>query len=98
MEKSHCWIFLSHSSVDIEKVRMIRNEFEACGHNPLAFYLKCLNDSTQKMQKSYGISFTGKLTAGIGLFFVNLKLPGIAQTYPGSVLILLRMARNLYGH
>lgn len=45
-KKNSCWIFLSHSSSDIEKIRMIRNEFEACGHNPLAFHLKCLNDST----------------------------------------------------
>lgn len=40
------WIFLSHSSKDIKLVRRIRNEFESCGHNPLAFHLKCLNDST----------------------------------------------------
>ena len=35
-----CWIFLSHSSRDIEKVRIVRNEFEKLGHNPLAFHLK----------------------------------------------------------
>jgi hypothetical protein len=42
------WIFLSHSSHDIEKVRMVRNEFERLGHNPLAFHLKCLSDKTEK--------------------------------------------------
>ena len=42
-----CWIFLSHSSRDIEKVRMIRNEFEKYGQNPLAFHLKCLTTDTE---------------------------------------------------
>ena len=42
------WIFLSHSSHDIEKVRMVRNEFERFGHNPIAFHLKCLSDKTEK--------------------------------------------------
>lgn len=45
---SGSWIFLSHSSKDIKLVRRIRNEFEDCGHNPLAFHLKCLNDSTDE--------------------------------------------------
>jgi len=46
MKKGGCWIFLSHSSHDIEKVRMIRNEFEKYSHNPLAFHLRCLNADT----------------------------------------------------
>lgn len=46
MKKGGCWIFLSHSSQDIEKVRIIRNEFEKYSHNPLAFHLKCLNADT----------------------------------------------------
>ena len=45
------WIFLSHSSHDIEKVRIIRNEFERLGHNPLAFHLKCLTDKTKDGKK-----------------------------------------------
>lgn len=45
------WIFLSHSSHDIEKVRIIRNEFERLGHNPLAFHLKCLTDKTEDGKK-----------------------------------------------
>ena len=45
------WIFLSHSSKDIQIVRKIRNEFEACGHNPLAFHLKCLNSDTEEGKK-----------------------------------------------
>lgn len=48
MGKKGCWIFLSHSSADITKVRQIRNEFERYGHNPLAFHLKCLNDDTEE--------------------------------------------------
>jgi len=46
MKKGGCWIFLSHSSQDIDKVRIIRNEFEKYLHNPLAFHLKCLNADT----------------------------------------------------
>lgn len=47
MQKSESsWIFLSHSSQDIEKIRIIRNEFEKYGQNPLAFHLKCLNTDT----------------------------------------------------
>jgi len=41
------WIFISHSSKDIEKIRLIRNEFEKLGQNPLAFHLKCLNTDTE---------------------------------------------------
>ncbi|MBQ4066263.1 MAG: toll/interleukin-1 receptor domain-containing protein [Clostridia bacterium] len=37
---------MSHSSRDIEKVRIIRNEFEKYSHNPLAFHLRCLNSDT----------------------------------------------------
>ena len=48
MLKGGCWIFLSHSSHDIEKVRIVRNEFERLGHNPLAFHLKCLSTDTEE--------------------------------------------------
>ena len=48
MKNGGCWIFLSHSSADIEKVRQIRNEFERYGHNPLAFHLRCLSDTTEE--------------------------------------------------
>lgn len=48
MHKGGCWIFLSHSSHDIEKVRIVRNEFERLGHNPLAFHLKCLSTATEE--------------------------------------------------
>ena len=45
------WIFLSHSSADIEKVRAKRNEFEKLRQNPLAFHLKCLKTDTVEGRK-----------------------------------------------
>lgn len=42
---SGTWIFLSHSHLDLDKVRYIRNELERMGHNPLIFFLKCLEDN-----------------------------------------------------
>lgn len=47
MNEKGCWIFISHSSQDIEKIRFIRNEFEKYGQNPLAFHLKCLSTDTE---------------------------------------------------
>jgi hypothetical protein len=41
------WIFLSHSHKDIEKVRDLRDSFEHEGHNPLMFFLKCLDDNCE---------------------------------------------------
>lgn len=41
------WVFISHSHLDIEIVRMIRNKLEELGFNPLAFYLKCLSDEDE---------------------------------------------------
>ena len=51
MKNGGCWIFLSHSSKDIEKIRMIRNEFENCGQNPLAFHLKCMSTDTKQKKE-----------------------------------------------
>ena len=48
MKKGGCWIFLSHSSRDIKKVRFIRNAFEKNGQNPLAFHLRCLSTDTEE--------------------------------------------------
>ena len=47
MQKDGGWIFISHSHLDIELVRKIRNELEAKGFEPLLFYLKCLNDDSE---------------------------------------------------
>ena len=41
------YIFLSHSHADIEKVRIIRNDLENNGFEPLCFYLKCLSDDSE---------------------------------------------------
>ena len=40
-----CYIFLSHSSKNIDIVRRIRNEFESLGQNPIAFHLRCLDEN-----------------------------------------------------
>lgn len=40
------WIFVSHSHKDLEKVRRTRNALEAKGHNPVLFFLKCLDDDS----------------------------------------------------
>lgn len=46
--KCNGYFFISHSSMDLVKVRKIRNEIENNGGNPILFYLKCLdNDSPQ---------------------------------------------------
>jgi hypothetical protein len=36
------WIFVSHSNLDLEKVRQVRDALEKDGHNPILFFLKCL--------------------------------------------------------
>ena len=43
------WIFLSHSHRDLVKVREIRDELERMGHNPLIFFLKCLEDDGSEL-------------------------------------------------
>lgn len=43
------WIFLSHSHKDLVKVRQIRDELERKGHNPLIFFLKCLEDDRSEL-------------------------------------------------
>lgn len=41
------WIFVSHSTRDIEKVRRVRNALEASGAEPMLFFLKCVSDSDE---------------------------------------------------
>jgi hypothetical protein len=41
---SKAWIFVSHSTRDLEKVRQVRNAVEAAGGEPILFFLKCLSD------------------------------------------------------
>lgn len=45
MEHGGCFIFLSHSTKNMDMVRRIRNEFECLGQNPIAFYLRCLDEN-----------------------------------------------------
>lgn len=47
MRKEGGWVFISHSHLDIEVVRKIRNQLEECGFEPLMFYLKCLTDDNE---------------------------------------------------
>lgn len=46
-ENKEIWIFLSHSSEDFEKVRLIRNYLEEKKFRPLMFYLRCLNSEEE---------------------------------------------------
>jgi hypothetical protein len=41
------WIFVSHSHRDLSEVRRVRDALEAKGHQPLLFFLKCLNDDAE---------------------------------------------------
>lgn len=41
---SHAWIFVSHSTRDLDKVRLVRNAIEAANGEPILFFLKCLSD------------------------------------------------------
>lgn len=43
------WVFLSHSHRDLDKVRQIRDDLERKGHNPLIFFLKCLEDDGSEL-------------------------------------------------
>ena len=41
------WIFVSHSTKDLEPVRRIRDYLEAKSHQPLLFFLKCIRDTDE---------------------------------------------------
>jgi hypothetical protein len=41
------WIFVSHSHRDLREVRRVRDALEAEGHQPLLFFLKCLDDDSE---------------------------------------------------
>lgn len=47
MKREGGWVFISHSHLDVEAVRRIRNMLEERGFEPLMFYLKCLNDDDE---------------------------------------------------
>lgn len=41
------YLFISHSHADIKEVRVIRNELEECGYEPICFYLASLEDDNE---------------------------------------------------
>jgi hypothetical protein len=45
--RQRAWVFVSHSTQDINEIRKIRNEIELQGGDPLLFFLKCISDSTE---------------------------------------------------
>lgn len=40
-------VFVSHSTKDFEKVRMVRNALEDSGYRPISFYLKRLENENE---------------------------------------------------
>ena len=44
------WVFLSHSSLDIERVKTIRNYLEESQFNAIMFFLKCLDYEEEQKQ------------------------------------------------
>ena len=42
IDQKGAWIFVSHSTKDIEEGRAVRNELERLGQYPLLFFLKCI--------------------------------------------------------
>lgn len=38
------WVFVSHSTKDFERVRLVRNALEDSGFRPILFYLKYLEN------------------------------------------------------
>lgn len=41
------WVFVSHSTKDFERVRLVRNALEESGFRPILFYLKCLENESE---------------------------------------------------
>ena len=78
MKQGGCWIFLSHSSKDIEKVRYIRNAFETHGQNPLAFHLRCLSTDTEEGRQELDTLIKREIDARE--WFVFCESPSAAQS------------------
>ncbi len=41
------WVFVSHSTKDFDRVRLVRNALEDSGFRPILFYLKCMEDEDE---------------------------------------------------
>src|SRR5437660_2970737 len=48
-EADGVWIFISHSNLDLRKVRKIRDALESDGHKPLLFFLKSLQNGDARL-------------------------------------------------
>ena len=46
-QSSVAWVFVAHSTRDIEKVRRIRDVIEEEGGEPILFFLKCITDDDE---------------------------------------------------
>lgn len=46
-KENRAWVFVSHSTKDVEKVRAIRNALENSGAEPILFFLKCIRDTDE---------------------------------------------------
>lgn len=44
-QNNEIWVFLSHSNLDYDNVRRVRDLLENDGFRPIMFYLKCLEDN-----------------------------------------------------
>lgn len=47
MEPEGLWVFVSHSTKDFERVRLVRNALEESGFRPILFYLKSITDDSE---------------------------------------------------
>ncbi len=47
MEPEGLWVFVSHSTKDFERVRLVRNALEESGFRPILFYLKSVTDDSE---------------------------------------------------
>lgn len=87
MDHGGCYIFLSHSSNNIDVVRRIRNEFESLGQNPIAFHLRCLDENYKGRDEELWNLFTEKLMQGNGLYIVRARKPKPADQFKRNMLI-----------
>lgn len=47
MDPEGIWVFVSHSTKDFERVRLVRNALEESGFRPILFYLKSVTDDSE---------------------------------------------------
>lgn len=77
-KNNEIWVFLSHSNLDYDNVRRVRDLLENDGFRPIMFYLKCLEDNKDDTElESF---YLARLTAGTALSYaiVNIQIPSHA--------------------